>query len=87
MNFSAPKKGLFSDERLKGTYLSGMASKRRILMGIKKKNFDGLVCHFLEINNHSFVKSDLKFKNKCLLHAKFYGALQEKIFGSQICVH
>ena len=80
-------RGYFQIRDLQGTNLSGMASKRRILMGIKKKNFDGLVCHFLEINNHSFVKSDLKFKSKCLLHAKFYGALQEKIFGSQICVH
>ena len=53
--------------------------------GTKKKNFDGLFYHFLEKNTHNFVKSDVKFENKCLLHEKFYEAWYKKFFESQSC--
>ena len=53
-------------EDLEGTYISGMAPKRRFLMVF--------FFNFLGINTHNFVKNDLKFENKCLFHAKVYGA-------------
>ena len=75
-NFSAPKKGVFSDKTLGNLH---------IWNGTKKKNFDGLFYHFLGKNTHNFVKSDVKFENKCLFYAKFYEAWHEKFFGSQSC--
>ena len=51
--------------------------------GTKKKTFDGPFCNFLGTNTHNFVKSDPKFENKSLFHAKFYRARHEHFFESQ----
>ena len=53
-------------------------------MAPKKNIFEGLFfCNFLGMNIHKFVKNDPKFENKGLLHAKFYGTLNEINFRSQ----
>ena len=75
-NFSALKRGYVQ---------TGLRGNLHIWNGTKKKNFNGPFCHFLGINTHNFVKSDLKFENKCLFCAKFDGAWNEKFFGSQSC--
>ena len=57
-----------------GLVISGMAPKRRLLMV--------LFAIFWE-QTLITVKSDPKFENKSLFHAKFYRARHEKIFESQ----
>ena len=74
--FSVPKKGYFQTR---------LRENLHIWNGTKKENFDGLFYHFLGKNTHNFVKSDVKFENKCLFHAKFYEAWHEKKIGSQSC--
>ena len=69
----------------RGFFQARLRGNLHIWNGTKKKNFDGLFYHFLGKNTHNFVKSDVKFENKCLFHAKFYEAWHEKIFGSQSC--
>ena len=57
--------------RKRGYFQTGLRENLHIWNGTKKKNFDGLFCHFLGIKTHNFVKSNLKFENKCLFHANF----------------
>ena len=64
MNFFAPRKSVFLDKISRE--LSGMAPKRRFLIGFLQ--FSG------KKNTHNFVKNDPQFEGKGLFHAKYYGA-------------
>ena len=63
-----------------GYFQTELRGNLHIWNGTKKKNFDRLFCHFLGINIHNSVKSDLKFENKSFFRAKFYGAWNENFF-------
>ena len=69
---------------IEGSYISGLAPKRRIVMifvivvvfvfgGGGLFVFWGFFFNFLGIYTHNFVKNDLKLETKGLFYAKFYG--------------
>ena len=66
-------------------FQTGLKGNLHVWNGTKKKNFDRLFCHFLGINTHNFVKSDLKLENKCLFCAELYGAWYKNFFWFQNC--
>ena len=68
--FQCSKKGVYCGQKLKGTFILGLAPKTIFYA----------FCSFLDINPHKVVKNYPIFKNKALIQAKFYQVLKEILF-------